>query len=159
VPLLLQWDKRWGYSYYGDNVIGVSGCGPTCMSMVYIALKGDLTMNPKKMSEFSEDSGFYNENGTTWSFMTEGARSLGLNSIIADLDEEEAKNELDNNHLIICSMKPGDFTNTGHFIVITNYDKNSFFVHDPNSILRSQKRWNYDVLKSQTKQMWVFSVE
>ena len=31
-PLLLQWDKRWGYIPYGDNVIGLSGCAPTCLS-------------------------------------------------------------------------------------------------------------------------------
>ena len=29
VPLLLQWDKRWGYESYGDNIIGLAGCGPT----------------------------------------------------------------------------------------------------------------------------------
>ena len=28
IPLLLQWDERWGYSVYGDNMIAVNGCGP-----------------------------------------------------------------------------------------------------------------------------------
>lgn len=27
-PLLLQWDKRWGYYPYGESIIAVSGCGP-----------------------------------------------------------------------------------------------------------------------------------
>lgn len=27
IPLLLQWDERWGYSVYGDNMIAVNGCG------------------------------------------------------------------------------------------------------------------------------------
>jgi hypothetical protein len=30
VPLFLQWDKRWGYVSFGDSIIGLSGCGPTC---------------------------------------------------------------------------------------------------------------------------------
>lgn len=35
VPLFLQWDKRWGYVSFGDSIIGLSGCGPTCLSMAY----------------------------------------------------------------------------------------------------------------------------
>ena len=30
VPLLLQWDERWGYRSYGSGLIGYTGCGPTC---------------------------------------------------------------------------------------------------------------------------------
>ena len=30
VPLLMQWDRRWGYDSYGDDMIGLAGCGPTC---------------------------------------------------------------------------------------------------------------------------------
>ena len=41
VPRLLQWDQRWGYREYGDGIIGITGCGPTCLSMVYIYLTGD----------------------------------------------------------------------------------------------------------------------
>ena len=28
VPLLMQWDKRWGYDAYGSNMIGLAGCPP-----------------------------------------------------------------------------------------------------------------------------------
>ena len=27
VPLFLQWDSRWGYSRYGSDCIGITGCG------------------------------------------------------------------------------------------------------------------------------------
>ena len=37
-PLLLQYDPRWGYAFYGDDVIAVNGCGPTCLSMVIACL-------------------------------------------------------------------------------------------------------------------------
>jgi hypothetical protein len=157
VPLLLQWDDRWGYYYYGDKVMGVSGCGPTCMSMVYIALTGDVSMNPKIMSEFSEDSGYHNSNGTIWTFMTEGANTLGLSSAVIETNIDIMINELENNHLLICSMSPGDFTTTGHFIVITGYKNNNFYVNDPNSVIRSNQVWSYDNLKDQIKQIWTFS--
>ena len=38
VPLFLQWDSRWGYYVYGSSVMGVTGCGPTCLSMVALHL-------------------------------------------------------------------------------------------------------------------------
>ena len=45
VPLLLQWDQRWGYHRYAGEVMGLSGCGPTALSMVAIFMTGDITKN------------------------------------------------------------------------------------------------------------------
>ena len=41
VPLFLQFDERWGYTPYGFTVGGISGCAPTCLSMVAYYLTGD----------------------------------------------------------------------------------------------------------------------
>ena len=38
IPLLIQWDERWGYAPYGNSIVAVSGCGPTCMAMVAAGL-------------------------------------------------------------------------------------------------------------------------
>lgn len=46
VPLLLQWDERWGYREYNESIIGLAGCGPTCLSMATIYLTGDTTKDP-----------------------------------------------------------------------------------------------------------------
>lgn len=46
IPLFLQWDERWGYRTYGDNFLAITGCGPTALSMVYVGLTGDTSMNP-----------------------------------------------------------------------------------------------------------------
>lgn len=32
VPLLLQYDQRWGYGDYGNSSVAVSGCGPACLA-------------------------------------------------------------------------------------------------------------------------------
>lgn len=40
VPLLMQWDRRWGYDAYGDDMIGLSGCGPVCLDMAYLYFTG-----------------------------------------------------------------------------------------------------------------------
>ena len=68
IPLLLQWDPRWGYQAYGENsCIGVSGCGPTCLSMVLYALIREETLTPDRIAAFSMENGYYIEGiGTSW---------------------------------------------------------------------------------------------
>lgn len=52
VPLLLQWDERWGYRECNESIIGLAGCGPTCLSMATIYLTGDTTKDPLWMCRF-----------------------------------------------------------------------------------------------------------
>ena len=81
IPLLIQWDERWGYGKYGDSSIAISGCGPTALSMVIAGLTGDNTMTPSKIAKFSEENGFFlSSSGTSWDLMTIGARKLGIKS-------------------------------------------------------------------------------
>lgn len=159
IPLLLQWDKRWGYKIYGSNMIALTGCGPTCLSMVYIGLTKDVSMNPKEMAKFSEKEGYYTENGTSWSFMTEGAAKLGLTATELPLDENRMKQELLEENPIICSMGEGDFTTQGHFIVLTGVDKEGkILLNDPNSRKNSEMAWEYTRLERQIKNLWVYTI-
>ncbi|MBQ3404086.1 MAG: C39 family peptidase, partial [Oscillospiraceae bacterium] len=156
--LLLQWDRRWGYAPYGSSVIGLNGCGPTCLSMVITMLKGDGT-TPDRVAAYSEDSGCYESGrGTTWQLMTEGAAHYGLTCRELPLWEATMKQELDAGHPIICSVGPGDFTTEGHYIVIYGYDGGGFLVNDPNSMARSGVSWDYDRLSGQIRNLWSFSL-
>ncbi|MCI8326365.1 MAG: hypothetical protein HFI37_01150 [Lachnospiraceae bacterium] len=158
VPLFLQWDKRWGYDSYGDELIGVAGCGPTCLSMAYVHLTGDTTKNPRVMAEFSYENGYYAPEGTSWSLWTEGAAKLGLNSAEVPLEESSMKNRLDEGQVIVCSMAPGDFTTTGHFILIYGYNATGFQVNDPNRKSNSEKIWSFERLQGQIKCLWALSI-
>lgn len=155
IPLLMQWDKRWGYDMYGDSMIGLAGCGPTCMTMAYLYFTGDLQMNPKRMAEYAQNSGYHTAEGTSWSFWTEGAANLGLYGESLSLSESTMKSVLDSGALIVCSMGPGDFTDQGHFILIRGYDENGFYVNDPNRRSNSRKQWDYETLSSQIKNLWM----
>lgn len=156
-PLFLQWDKRWGYEAYGDFNIALSGCGPTCLSMVLVALNHDYDMTPKKVADFAMKNGFYVEGtGTAWSLMTEGAKELGLSAKEVSLDEYVMKNQLDAGKMLICSVGPGDFTAQGHFIVIYDYDEHGFRINDPNCVYRSSKSWSYREIASQIKILWAY---
>lgn len=156
VPLFLQWDERWGYSSYGDSMIAINGCGPTCLSMVAAYILKDEKMNPRWMAQFSEENGYVSENGTLWALMGQGARKLGMESIEIPLDENRILNNLEVGNPIICSMAPGDFTTEGHFIVMTGLKDGKIVVNDPNSRERSEKLWNFNDIKNQIKNLWVF---
>ncbi len=156
-PLYIQWDERWGYEYYGDSLIGVSGCGPTSLAMVYEGLTGNNDQTPATICAMSEENGYYVSGvGTSWNLMTEGATDLGLGSEQISLYENKLKQELDEGHPIICSVREGDFTKGGHFIVITGYTDDGFIVNDPNSRENSRKYWEYSVLEPQIKNLWSF---
>lgn len=157
VPLLMQWDKRWGYEAYGDSIIGLSGCGPTCLCMAYLYFTEDATENPRTLAEFADENGFYTVGGTSWSLWTEGVKLLGLSGQELPLDENHMKRALDNDGLIVCSMRPGDFTTTGHYILLRGYEEGGFLVNDPNRRSHSQRQWSYEELKGQIKNLWVLS--
>ncbi len=156
-PLFIQWDKRWGYASYGTSSIGISGCGPTCLSMVIYGLTENELATPDKVARYSEEQGYYIEGtGTSWELMTDGAAAFGVTGSELSLDESSMKQALDAGHPIICAMRAGDFTAAGHFIMIYGYDKKGFIINDPNSRTRSEKRWTYEELNGQIKNLWSY---
>lgn len=158
IPLFIQWDERWGYAKYGDDIMGLSGCGPTCLSMVIVGLTGDASANPREVAKFSESNGYrVPGNGTDWSLFSKGAKKYGLEVKELPLWEDDVINEIENGHPIICCVGPGDFTTTGHFILIYGYEDGKFLIHDPNSIIRSSKKWSYEKIKGQIRNIWSYS--
>ncbi len=157
IPLFLQWDQRWGYARYGDGCIGLDGCGPTCLSMVLAGLTGDFSQNPKRIADFSMENGYVSEgSSTSWALMTDGAASLGLSVREVPLDQQKMIRALEAGQPIICSVRQGDFTTVGHFIVIFQYRDGSFRVNDPNSTLRSSQTYSFERLSPQIKGMWAY---
>lgn len=156
VPLLMQWDERWGYSRYSGELFGLSGCGPTCLSMVHIFLRGDTTVTPRYVADFAERKGYsVRGSGSSWSLISEGGRELGLEVKELPLHEGQIKQNLLAGRPIICVMGPGDFTQQGHFIVLAGYENGLMRVNDPNSPTRSEKLWSYEEIKGQIKNLWV----
>lgn len=156
-PLFLQWDARWGYAPYGDDNIGLSGCAPACLSMVIFSLTRNEEATPDAIAAFSTENGYYVEGtGTAWALMTDAAARYGVSVEELSLDEGLMKSRLDSGHMIICSMGPGDFTTTGHFIVLYGYNEEGFLVNDPFSRRRSSKVWNFETIQYQIRNMWVY---
>lgn len=156
VPLLLQWDERWGYTKYGDGIMGLTGCGPTCLSMVCIHILNDPLYTPRYIADFAERYGYcVPGNGSAWTLISEGGKKLGLDVIEIPLDENRIIRNLEVGNPIICIMGPGDFTTTGHYIVMTGYEDGKIKVNDPNSPTKSEKLWDYGEIKDQIRNLWV----
>lgn len=159
IPLFIQWDKRWGYDAYGNDVIGLSGCGPTCLSMIVIGLTKNQEATPDKLADYATEHGYYEQNsGTKWSFMDEVAAVYGVQGYYIYLSKDNMQEELSQGHPLVCAMRSGDFTSQGHFIVIAGMEGDKFLVHDPNSIERSQQLWDYDTLQYQISAIWAFKI-
>jgi hypothetical protein len=161
IPLFLQWDERWGYEMYGDDFLAVTGCGPTCLSMVYCGLTQNTEWNPYRMAQKAELEGYYvSGSGSAWEMMTGLASELGLTAKEVIFDEDHIKEELNAGHPIICAMGPGDFTTTVHFIVLTGVNADgSITVNDPNSRENSRTDWELSKIMSQTRNLWSYSYE
>lgn len=156
-PLLLQWDPRWGYASYGENYLAISGCAPTALAMVVAGLTGKNSITPYTISSYAEESGYYkNGVGTSWNLMTEGSKHFGVKGTEIPLSKSAIYQSLESGYPIICSMRPGDFTTQGHFIVLTSLKNGKIKVNDPNSKKRSNQLWDYDTLEYQIKNLWSF---
>lgn len=156
-PLLLQYDTRWGYGMYGDDVMAINGCGPTSLAMIIAGLTGRNDITPYDIATYSYQNGYY-EGGTSWLLFTKGVKHYGIDGTEIPLSKSKMIAELDQGHPIICSMGKGDFTTTGHIITIIGIKDGKFIINDPNSKKRSEMLWDYERIEKQIKNLWSFKI-
>ncbi len=155
VPLFLQWDPMWGYDRYGSSIVAVTGCGPTCLAMAGYYLTGDENMSPGQVAKFAQHNGYYELGyGSSWTLISEGAGKLGLTAQELPLVKKKMVDALEAGSPVILAMGQGDFTSTGHYIVLTGVEKGQFRVNDPNSKRNSQRLWSYEELEGQIRNIW-----
>lgn len=158
VPLFLQWDQQWGYLPYGDGIAGLTGCGPLCLSMVAFHLTDSEDYAPDKLLSFATENGYYASGyGSSWTLISEGGPKLGFEVKELPLVKRKIFDQLEAGNPVICVMGPGDFTTTGHFIVMTDVEDGLIRVNDPNSIQNSQKLWNFEDIQDQIRNLWAIS--
>jgi len=160
VPLFLQWDPMWGYEDYGSDMIAITGCGPTCLAMVGYYLTGDGNMTPDAIAKFAQRGGYYEKGyGSSWTLISKGGVELGLTVQELPLVEKKINNALKGGKPVILAMGPGDFTSSGHYIVLTGVEEKGYRVNDPNSRVNSGRLWTYEELEDQIRNIWAISKE
>lgn len=157
LPALRQWDDRWGYTDYGSGKLGITGCGPTCIAILAVGLSGQ-NVTPADVARFSEENNHYTaEGGTSWSLITEGAAHYGLTATPVTLWEATMIEQLEAGRPIVANVGPGDFTDFGHYLIITGYQDGAFTILDPNSPTKSARTWSYETLQPQISNIWAVS--
>ena len=65
------------------------------------------------------------------------------------------KEHLDAGDPIICVMGPGDFTDDGQFVVLSEAEEDMVKVLTPNSMILSEGMWSFEQIESQIQNLWV----
>ena len=158
IPLFIQWDPRWGYRTYGSDYFGITGCGPTSLSMVICGLTGQTQYDPFTVSEWAMKKDYYVDGvGSSWDMMESGAEEFGLKVESLGDDIDRMVDALEQGKCVICSVSEGDFTYAGHFIVLTSIDNDSrIHLNDPNSPGNSSRAWSLSRLRKQIVSMWSY---
>lgn len=159
-PYYDQSDPQWGQKPYGKSgTISSSGCGPTSMAMILKSFGNSLT--PLDTANWSAQKGFrVVGSGTGWEFFKSIGQQYGINTKRIAENESTMVSSLRAGFPMISSMRPGDFTKGGHFIVLSGIDNSgNILVNDPAGSAgkaRSAKGWSPSTIASQSKQMWIF---
>lgn len=158
IPLLMQWDERWGYTVYCGSSFASAGCCPTSLSMVYMGLTGKTDMTPYDMGQLAVKGGYaVDYQGTVGAFLTDEAAGLGLQCESFYPDSDILDTYLESGYVVICNVGPGDFTESGHFFVITGKDSDGkLTINDPYSSVRSAQTWDADTILNQTIALYAF---
>lgn len=152
-PYYLQWDNRWAYDNLYPTNIGISGCGPTSLSMIISRLTNTL-IYPNEMAQ--KASKFMNDGGMDWAFIDHIAKEYNLKVTDINLDKDKMIKALEDGPLLI-SVGRGYFTLYGHILVIDSYKDGKFIINDPNSVKNSIIEWDYDDISDQILKIWKFS--
>lgn len=126
--------------------------------MAAVYLSKNAAFSPLYVAHMAEQYGYcVPGNGSSWTLISEGSALLGLSAVELPLWEQSMKNALDDGAVLILALGPGDFTSSGHFIVVTGYTDGGFSVNDPNSRENSSRLWSYGRLASQISNLWSLS--
>ena len=136
-------------------MMAITGCGPTCLAMVGYYLTGDDWYTPENVAGFAWEGGYYAPGyGSSWTLISEGAGKLGLTATELPLVKKKMTDALEAGNPVILALGKGDFTSTGHYIVLTGVEEEGFRVNDPNSRERSEQLWTYEQLEKQIRNIW-----
>ena len=160
VPDLKQWDQRWGYVEYCGAALGSTGCCPTSLSMVYMALTGKTDKSPADMAALATADGYaVDGEGTIGEFLVDDAGKLGLACEEFSPSAASLVRYLKNGFVVIVNVGPGDFTDSGHFFVARGISSDGTIqINDPYSSVNTVKTWDANAIANQSIMMYAFHV-
>lgn len=145
---------------YGTANVKSSGCGPVSLTMALNYVNGTEIVKLEDVLKWAEDNNMYEENsGTRWSLVRNFPPTVSINSKEMHISNiEQLATTIQEGEVLVTSMQKGQFTDNGHFIVITEIKDGKVSVLDPASICRSLKEWDIEtIFEESNKYFWKIS--
>lgn len=168
----LQTDPRWknhNYSAKGETkTLGSAGCGPTAAAMVIATLK-DKNVTPVTAAEWSMAHGYKALNqGTYYTYFVPQMFAYGIEcrrlntsnlyGKTSSAAHTEALTALKNGDWVIACMGKGNWTTSGHFILLYGYENGYVYINDPASTKTTRVKNTWNLFARQVKYMWTIIV-
>lgn len=163
----MQTDARWKNKPYRvkgeDTTIGDSGCGTTCAAMLIETLTGK-TFTPVDASEWAMKHGYKAyQQGTYYSYFVpqfkahdikcERLNTSNLYGKGTSAYHDKAFEMLKEGYYIIACMGKGNWTSSGHYIVVW-WEDGKVRINDPYSKKTTRINGDIKTFKSQVKYYW-----
>lgn len=146
-----QGDARWKDSLYGKrDPFFQYGCGPTVMAMVVTTLSGEL-VTPPQMGEWSaENNCWCPGQGSYHNLIPDSAKAYGLDvQSLGNCSVAQMKEALAAGKLLVILVRPGDFTDRGHFLIVTEETENGMFrIADSGTYENTKVDWEPELVRS-----------
>lgn len=164
----LQTDPRWGsldYSALGEKTtIAASGCGPTAMAMV-LATWADPSVTPKTECAWALAHGYKApRQGTYYGYFEPAGARYGLRvtrlnyaSLYGNATSAyhaQVKDALDRGELVIACMGPGNWTRSGHYVLVWGIQGDTIYINDPASTKAARTKGSWALFRQQVKYYW-----
>lgn len=168
----LQTDSKWknhNYSAKGEKkTIGSSGCGVVAAAMVIATLK-DKNVSPVITAEWSMAHGYKALNqGTYYTYFVPQLAQYGIScrrlnqsnlyGKSSSTYHTDALSALKNGNWVIACMGKGNWTSSGHFILLYGYENGYVYINDPASTKANRIKNTWNLFAKQVKYLWVIDV-
>lgn len=158
-----QYDKRWANIVYTmhntynlNQTIKSSACGPASMADI-VATWWDTKATPATLAKLAVDNDFRTKNsGTAWDFFRYCANKYGASKYIQTSSYATAESAIREGAYVVCSMKPGLFTNGGHYICWWWTDGVYNYTNDPASNSSKRAKQEVKYIRNECKQYFIF---
>lgn len=149
-PKLFDWDVRWGYVDYAGSILGVTGSGPTSLSMAYMGLSGNTDKTPADIAQAAADGGYAKPDdalSTSADFLDGLSGDLGLSVRSYKVSSDNLATVFSNYDpgevCVIVQLKSDFTTPYAHWALLPGtYSDGSYQLYDPTSSEASSHGWS-----------------
>jgi hypothetical protein len=131
------------------------GCGPTTVAMIANSFShGGVAVTPQDVAEWAWENKLYQLHGGSFhSLIPEGLAHYGMQvESVTDRSAKNVRELLDDGHILVALMGKGQFSDSGHFVVLAeNAPNGGVMLADPFNFTNCEKTWDLKDILTELK--------